>query len=313
MGRMDVTRRGFIEVTGGLVLGFAVPLKLRPYLAEAAGAAPVALGAFLRIAPDDSVTILVNHSEMGQGVWTGLTMLIAEELEADWSKIRVEHAPAAPAYYSGGEQSQGTGGSGSIIGEVDRLRQVGATAREMLVAAAAKRWKVDPAELRAENGFVLRGRERISFGKLAAEAAKLEPPASVKLKDPAHWKLIGKPTKRLDTPEKVTGRAKFGIDVRFPGLLTAVVLRAPTLGATVKKWNADKALRVPGVRKVVQVPTGLAVVADHFWAAQTGREALEAEWEPGAGADFDSDEYLAKLRMLAATPEIGRASCRERV
>jgi len=299
---MDVTRRGFIEVTGGLVLGFAVPLKLRPYLAEAATAAPVALNAFLRIAPDDTVTILVNHSEMGQGVWTGLTMLIAEELEADWSKIRVEHAPAAPAYYAGGEQSQGTGGSGSIIGEVDRLRQVGATAREMLIAAAAKRWQADPAELRAENGFVVRGRERLSFGKLAADAAKLEPPKTVVLKDAARWKIIGKPTKRLDTPEKITGRAQFGIDVHFPGLLTAVVLRAPTLGETVKKWNADQALKVPGVRKVVQVPTGLAVVADHFWAAQTGREALEAEWEPGPGADFDSDEYLAKLRSLSNGP-----------
>src|SRR5499433_2885545 len=131
---MDVTRRGFIDVTGGLVLGFAIPLKLRPYLAEAAGvAAPVALNAFLRIAPDDTVTILVNHSEMGQGVWTGLPMLIAEELEADWSKVRVEHAPAAPAYYSGGENSQGTGGSGSMIGEVDRLRRIGAKAREMLI------------------------------------------------------------------------------------------------------------------------------------------------------------------------------------
>src|SRR5262249_13719192 len=186
---MELTRRGFIEVAGGLVIGFAVPLKVHRF-AEAAPAAPVMLNAFLRIGADESVTILINHSEMGQGVWTGLPMLIAEELEADWSKVRVEHAPAAPAYYSGGENSQGTGGSGSMSGEVDRLRRIGAKAREMLIAAAARRWKTDAAELRAENGFVIRGRERLSFGRLAADAALLEPPKVVDLKDAAHWKLI---------------------------------------------------------------------------------------------------------------------------
>ena len=295
------TRRAFLEVTGGLVIGFALPLKLRPF-AEAAVAEPVAMNAFLRIGIDNRVTIFVNHSEMGQGVWTSLPMLIAEELEADWSKISVVHAPAAPAYFGPGENSQGTGGSGSTISEFDRLRQVGATARALLVAAAARRWKVDAAELRAENGFVVRGRDRLSYGRLAADAAKLTAPEHVKLKDPSEWKLIGKPTKRLDSPEKINGQAKFGIDVQFPGLLTAVVLRPPVFGAKLKGFRGEAALKVAGVRKVVAVPSGVAVIADHFWAAERGRDAVEAEWDLGPGASFDSDAYLAQLRELVGKP-----------
>src|SRR5262245_36564725 len=248
-----ITRRGFIEVAGGLVLGFSLPLKARPYLAEAAAGATM-VNAFLRIGVDGSVTFLVNHSEMGQGVWTGLPMIICEELEADWSRVRVEHAPASPAYARPGGRGQGTGGSSSTRSEFDRLRQVGATARELLIAAAAKRWKVDASTLRAENGFVVRGRDKLSYGALAAEAAKLTPPTEVKLKEPSAWKLIGKPQRRLDSPEKITGRAQYGMDVRFPGLLTATVLRAPTLGATVKSVRDAAAKQIPGVRKVVTIP-----------------------------------------------------------
>jgi isoquinoline 1-oxidoreductase beta subunit len=293
---MLVSRRGFLEVAGGLVIGFALPVHARPY-------APAAeLSAFLRIGADNTITILVNHSEMGQGVWTGLPMLIAEELEADWSRIRVEHAPAAPAYARPGGRGQGTGGSTSTRSEVDRLRQVGATAREMLLQAAARRWKVDATSLRAENGFVVHGSQRLSYGALAAAAARIAPPAEIKLKEPATWKLIGKPQKRLDTPEKITGRAQFGLDVRFPGLYTAVVLRSPTFGGTVKSISSDAAKKIPGVRKVVQVPSGVAVIGDHFWAAERGREALEVEWDAGEGGDFDSDVYLGKLRELARQP-----------
>jgi isoquinoline 1-oxidoreductase subunit beta len=302
------TRRAFLEATGGLVIGFALPWKLHPFAeaeAEAAAATPAAgasINAFLRIGTDDTVTILVNHSEMGQGIWTTLPMLLAEELEADWSKIRVEHAPAAPAYFQPGSTRQGTGGSGSTISEFERMRQVGATAREMLIAAAARRWKTDASQLRAENGFVVRGKDRLSYGRLAADAARLKPPETVKLKDASEWKIVGKPHKRLDSPEKVTGRAQFGADVRFPGLLTAVVLRSPSFGGTLKSFHAEEALRVPGVKKVLQVPSGVAVVADHFWAAQRAREKVQAEWDLGPGGEFDSNVYLGELRELVKKP-----------
>lgn len=297
---MTWTRRGFLGATGGLVLGFALPLRRRPYLADAAAvvAQPAEVTAFLHIGTDDIVTVMANHSEMGQGVWTTIPMLIAEELEADWSKIRVEHAPVAPVFGRPGGRGQGTGGSSSTRSEIDRLRQVGATARMMLIEAAARRWKTSPARLRAEAGHVIGGRDRLSFGQLAADAAELTPPTKVALKDPASWKIIGKPRPRLDSPEKITGRARFGIDVQLPGLLTAVVRRSPTFGGQVKSFRADAALRVPGVRKVVGVPSGVAVIADHFWAAQQGREALEVEWDPGPGAEFSTDGYLATLREL---------------
>ncbi|HEX3481390.1 MAG TPA: xanthine dehydrogenase family protein molybdopterin-binding subunit [Kofleriaceae bacterium] len=296
---MTWTRRGFLGATGGLVIGFALPVRRRPYLVEAAVAGePATVTAFLRIGTDDVVTVMANHSEMGQGVWTTIPMLIAEELEADWSKIRVEHAPVAPEFARPGGRGQGTGGSSTTRSEVERLRQVGATARIMLIEAAARRWKVPADRLRAEAGHVIGPGGRLSFGQLAADAAKLPPPARVALKDPASWKIIGKPMRRLDSPEKITGRAVFGIDVQLPGLLTAVVRRPPTFGGQVKAFRADAALRVPGVRKVVGVPSGVAVVADHFWAAKLGRDALEVDWDPGPGGEFSTDGYLAKLREL---------------
>ncbi len=292
------TRRGFLGATGGLVIGFALPIRRRPYLAEAAAGEPATVTAFLRIGTDDVVTVMANHSEMGQGVWTTIPMLIAEELEADWSKLRVKHAPVAPEFARPGGRGQGTGGSSTTRSEVERLRQVGATARMMLIEAAARRWKVPAERLRAEAGHVIGPRGRLSFGQLAADAAKLTPPAKVALKDPASWKIIGKPMRRLDSPEKITGRAVFGIDVQLPGLLTAVVRRPPTFGGQVKSFRADAALRVPGVRRVVGVPSGVAVIADHFWAAKLGRDALEVDWDPGPGGEFSTDGYLARLREL---------------
>ncbi|HEX7843785.1 MAG TPA: molybdopterin cofactor-binding domain-containing protein, partial [Kofleriaceae bacterium] len=164
----------------------------------------------------------------------------------------------------------------------------------------------------AEAGHVIRGRDRLSFGQLAADAAKLTPPAQVTLKDPASWKIIGTPRRRLDSPEKITGRAQFGMDVQLPGLLTAVVRRSPTFGGQVKSFRADAAMAVPGVRKVVEVPSGVAVVADHFWAAKQGREALEIEWDAGPGAEFSSDGYLGKLRELVGQrgePAADKGNC----
>ncbi len=294
-----LTRRGFIGATGGgLVLGFALPLKRRAFLVDAAPAEAAQVTAFLRIAPDDTVTVLLPHSEMGQGIWTSLPMLIAEELEADWSKIRVEHAPAAPAYFHTLWKRQGTGGSTSTWSEFDRLRKVGASARDMLVRAAADRLKVEAKALKAEKGAVVGGGKRLSFGSLASDAAKLTPNEDVQLKDPKDWKIIGKSQKRLDSPEKITGRAEFSSDVKLPGLLTAVVARSPVFGGKVKSFRAEPAMAVAGVRKVVQVPSGVAVVADNFWAADKGREALKVEWELGPGAKVNTDEIAEELRQL---------------
>src|SRR5262249_32360616 len=158
---------------------------------------------------------------------------------------------------------------------------VGALARQLLIQAAAKQWGVDPQSCRTENSLVIQGNNRLSYGKLAEAAQKLTPPTSVTLKSPKEWTRIGKPTKRLDSPEKVTGRAQFGIDTRFPGLMTALIARAPVFGGKVKSFNADKAKAVPGVTTVVQVPSGVAVIAQHFWAAKVGRDALEIDWDLG--------------------------------
>ena len=239
---------------------------------------------------------------MGQGIWTGLAMLVAEELDCDWSKVRVEHAPAAPVYAHTAFGMQMTGGSTTTWSEFERYRTVGAMARDMLVRAAAQRWKVEPARLRTEGGFVLHGSERLSYGALAADAEKLPPPARVKLEDKKAWRLVGKPTRRLDAPEKLTGKAVFGIDVKLPGLRTAVVARGPVFGAKVRSFDATKARAVPGVEQVVQVPSGVAVVARDFWSAERGRDALHVEWDLGPGAALDTEKLLADYRALAKTP-----------
>jgi isoquinoline 1-oxidoreductase subunit beta len=297
------SRREFIKtsalVTGGLVIAFTVPGAKRFAQAERRATGPFAPNAFLRVGSDDSVTVLIAHSEMGQGIWTALPMLVAEELDADWSRIRVEHAPAAPAYAHTAFGMQMTGGSSSTWSEFERCRQAGAMARAMLVAAAAQRFGVGPADCRTESGVVIAGSKRARYGELAEAAAKLPAPKTVPLKDPKDWKLIGKPTKRLDTPEKITGRARFGIDVQFPGLLTAVVARAPVFGGKVKSFDAAAAKAVPGVRKVVEVPSGVAVVADHFWAARLGRDALKVDWDLGQGAILDSAGLRDEFRKLA--------------
>ncbi len=301
----ELTRRDFLRASAlsgaGLVIAFYVPR--RALAAPPAPQKPLPPpNAFLRIAPDDSVSVILAHSEMGQGIWTTMAMLVAEELECDWSKVRVEHAPAAPVYAHTDYGMQMTGGSSTTWSEFDRYRSVGAMAREMLVRAAAERWKVDPARLRAEKGSVVHGKERLSYGQLAEAAQKLSPPASVSLKGPKDWKLIGKPVRRLDSPEKITGKAQFGIDVRFEGLRTALVERAPVFGGKVKSFDAAKASAVPGVEKVVQVPSGVAVVGKDFWSAKTGREALKVEWDLGSGAAVDSEELVKSYRALARTP-----------
>ncbi len=299
---LNLSRRDFLitgaAAGGGLVLGLYIPFGNRISAQNTATFAP---NAFIRIGTDASVTVIVNHSEMGQGIYTSLPMLVAEELDADWSKIRIEAAPVDPAYNNPAVGMQMTGGSTSTITEYERFRKAGATARAMLIAAAADTWKVDPANLRTENGYVIdraNGR-RLSYGQLAEKAATLTAPQNVALKDPKDFKLLGRPMKRLDTPEKTNGSAMFGLDVTVPGMLVAVVARPPVLGGKVKTFNADKAKATPGVRDVVQIDRGVAVVADGFWPAKLGREVLEIDWDEGSLAELDSRTQREQYAALA--------------
>ncbi len=301
---MTISRRDLLAASGaGLVIAFVVPRR-----AEAMLAGPPSKkkklpppNAFLRIGTDDTITILLSHSEMGQGIWTTLPMLLAEELDCDWSKIRVEHAPAAPVYAHTVYGMQMTGGSSTTWSEYERYRTVGAAARQMLVRAAAEEWKTDAGKLRVENGLVVAGSRRASFGQLAARAAALPTPEKVTLKAPSRWRLIGKPTRRLDTPEKITGRAQFGIDVQLPGLRVAMVARSPVFGGKLRSFDAAAAKQVPGVEQVVQVPTGVAVVATSTWAAKLGRSALKTEWDLGPGAALDTESMRAEARAQSRT------------
>jgi isoquinoline 1-oxidoreductase beta subunit len=291
------TRREFLATatatTAGLVIGFRLPRRL----SAAPAASPAAeLNAWVRIGSDDQVTLIVNESEMGQGVLTSLPMILAEELDADWTKVRSEHALADPRY-----GNQATGGSSSVRGDYASLRKAGAAARAMLIAAAAATWSVPAAECSTEPGVVVhtKSARRARYGLLAARAAKLTPPADPPLKDPKTFRIVGKPTRRLDTPAKVTGRAVYGIDVQRPGMVIAQVAHCPVFGGKVAHFDGTAALQVPGVRRVVEIPTGVAVVAGNYWAAKKGRDALQVQWDEGAGSTLSSESIAAKLRELA--------------
>jgi isoquinoline 1-oxidoreductase beta subunit len=297
------TRREFIVTAGsGLVLGFFLPSRLLDAAEKAAG--PFVPNAFLRIAPDDSITVIAKHDEMGQGIHTSLAIVLAEELDADFSKVRVESAPADDAYKHSAFGLQMTGGSTSSWSSFQQMREAGATARAMLIAAAAKRWKVDAASCIADNGAVIHRatNRRFRFGELVDAAAKLPVPANVKLKDTKDFKLIGKPQHRVDSRAKVTGKAQFSVDTRLPGMLTAVVARSPYFGGTLKKFGATKAKTMPSVRAVIQVPSGVAVVADSFWEAKQARDALQIEWNAGPSAGVSSDAIRAQFVELAKKP-----------
>ncbi|HEX4420731.1 MAG TPA: xanthine dehydrogenase family protein molybdopterin-binding subunit [Kofleriaceae bacterium] len=299
MNRRELLRNS-VASAAGLVIAFQIPRVLRAAPAPVAPPLPPA-NAFLRIAPDDTVTVMIAHSEMGQGIWTGLAMVIAEELECDWSKMRSEHAPAAPVYAHPAFGIQMTGGSSTTWSEFDRYRTVGATAREMLMRAAASKWKVAPSAVRAARGMIVHGngKDQLSYGKLAQAAMALAPPKTVKLKDPKDWKIIGTPVKRLDTPEKITGKALFGLDVQFPGLRVALVARPPAFGAKLGTFDGSAALKIPGVEQVVPTANGVAVVAKHFWAAKLGRDALKIDWTPPEGGGIDTPKQLAEFRATA--------------
>jgi isoquinoline 1-oxidoreductase beta subunit len=303
------TRRAFLKTTAtlsaGLVVACFIPQTLRRAFAEEPvkpAAPPIPPNAFVRIAPDNNVTVLLKHSEMGQGVWTSIPMVVAEELDCDWSKVHVEHAPAAPAYAHTVFGIQMTGGSTSTWESFEQLRKAGATARALLIAAAAQKWKAQASDCHTEKGFVICGKHKASYGELADAAANLPLPADVKLKDAKDFTLIGKPTKRLDSKAKVNGSAEFGIDVKRPNMVIAVVARSPVPGGKVKSFDAAKAKAVPGVIDIVQVPSGIAVLGKHFWAAKQGRDALVVDWDLGAGATISTAGQRAEYRKLAQTP-----------
>ncbi|MGE5615281.1 MAG: molybdopterin cofactor-binding domain-containing protein [Bacillota bacterium] len=305
----SISRRRFLRssaaVASGLVIGFWLPAG-RGRFANAQEAAKKAIppNAFLRIAPDGTVTVMVKHLEFGQGVTTSLPMILAEELECDWNNVRWELAPAGPEYVHTAFGMQMTGGSSSVWNSFDQLRTVGAQARTMLVQAAADQWKVKPADCRAENGFVLGpGGRKAAFGTLASAAAKLPVPEKVALKDPKSARLLGKPTRRIDALEKIEGRAVFGLDVKGKERLhVALVARPPIFGARLKSFAAEKVQKIPGVTHVVKLANGMAVVGTNFWAAKQGRDALELEWEPGPNAAISTDALRAQFLELAKTP-----------
>ncbi|MBI5583358.1 MAG: xanthine dehydrogenase family protein molybdopterin-binding subunit [Deltaproteobacteria bacterium] len=306
-GTVNLHRRDFLKtglgLGGGLVLGFHLPLSGSEGKALAAAKEPASLNAFIRIGRDNRVTIRINKSEMGQGVYTSLPMLVAEELECDWSQVRVEAAPVADVYNHTAFGIQMTGGSTSVLSEWDRLRRVGATAREMLIAAAADLWGVEKSSCRAEKGLVLHPRgKKLSYGQLALKAATLPVPQEVRLKDPSEFKIIGRPTRRLDTPAKTNGSAVFGIDVRIPGMLTAVIARPPVFGGKVKSLDAARTKALPGVKAVVEIEGGVAVAAVDFWSAQRGREALKITWDEGPLAGLSTEGLRRQYAELARTP-----------
>jgi isoquinoline 1-oxidoreductase beta subunit len=266
---VNESRRAFLKGSAGLVLAVYLP----PLTAAAAERGkPFEPNAFVRIAPDDTVTIIAKHLEMGQGTYTGLATLVAEELDAAWSQIRVEGAPADVKRYANllwG--AQGTGGSTAMANSFEQMRRAGAAARHMLVAAAAAEWGVPAAEIRVKDGVLSHpGGRQARFGELAAKAGQqpVPEPEEIRLKDPRDFVYISRHVPRKDSRDKITGRALFTSDVRLPGLLTAVVAHAPRFGARLKSFDAAKALAVPGVVDVVAIPTGVAVLARDFWSAR---------------------------------------------
>lgn len=300
----NLSRRGFLQGAAGLTLGLALPgvgLAARP----GAAAASFEPTPFLRIGADNTVTVISKHLEMGQGTYTGLATIVAEELDAAWAQVKVEGAPAdARRYKNLAFGAQGTGGSTAMANSWGQMRETGATARAMLVSAAAKRWQVPAAEITVAEG-VLRhaasGRQA-TFGELAEAASREAVPTTITLKDPKDFRLIGRRAPRKDSAAKTDGSAQFTQDVHLPGMLVAVVAHAPRFGGQVKAFDASRAKAVKGVVDVVAIPGGVAVLARDTWSARKGRDALGVEWDDSAAFKLGSDEILARYRELAARP-----------
>ena len=297
--RKGFSRRTFLVTSaaagGGLLLGVYLPRSIGAKAQVADGI--FAPNAFLRIRPDDSITLIMPQVEMGQGTYTSMSMLIAEELEVDLVKVILEAAPPSDKLYANPLLGfQVTGGSTSVPGFWEPLRRAGATARVMLIQAAAVQWSVDPASCRAEKGEVVSPTgQRLNYGALVDAAAKLPVPDKVALKDPKDFTLIGTPAKRLDTPEKVNGKAKFGIDAMIPGMKFATVAACPVFGGKLKSVNDSKAMAIKGVHQVVRIDNAVAVVGDHMWAAMQGLAALDIEWDEGPNANVSTESIVEQM------------------
>ncbi len=306
----ELTRRDFLKLTSiagaGLTLGGILPETVAA-AGSGAAAAPAFAMPFVRIDPDNTVTVLSKHVEAGQGVWTGLPTIVAEELDASWSQMRVESAPAkVPMYgnfaFDPKGSIQGTGGSTAVANSWTQLRQAGATARAMFVQAAATQWKVPAAEITVSEGVVAhKSGKKATFGELAARAGKLPVPTDVKLKDPGQFKLIGRDKlPRLDSRAKSFGQQTFAIDVMLPGMMTAVVMRPPRFGGKVASFDATQARAVPGVVDVVQIPRGVAVIGRDMWSAKRGREALQVTWDESEAEKRSTSRMLEDYKQLAS-------------
>lgn len=307
------SRRAFLKNSGAaaaaaLTIGFqwVGPARRANALPAPAAGSAFAPNAFLRIGADNSVTVIAKHVEMGQGAYTGIATILAEELDADWALVRVESAPADAKRYANLAFGtiQGTGGSSAMANSWNQLREAGGKARAMLLTAAATEWKVPVSELTTDKGVIYHGgsKRQAPFGSLVAKAAALPVPEKVVLKSPTDFKLIGQHVPRVDVPPKVNGTAQFTLDVALPGLLVALLKRPPQFGGTVKAVDDAAALAIPGVVKVVQVPRGVAVVAKSFWAAKLGRDALTVEWDDTNAEKRSSSAIMAEYRQLAEKP-----------
>lgn len=308
----NASRRNFLHSAAGLTLALYLPGAATAAHAAAAGAPAAAAApsfepnAFLRIAPDGTVTVMSKHLEMGQGTYTGLATIVAEELDAAWAQVRVEGAPADAKRYNNvlWGPVQGTGGSTAMANSWEQLRQAGASARAMLVAAAAQQWQVPAAAVTVSDGVVMHvpSQRKASFGQLAQAAAQQPVPEKVALKDPKDFKLVGKRAPRKDTAAKIRGQARFTQDVHLPGMLTAVVAHPPRFGGKVKSFDAKAARAVKGVVDVVAIPSGVAVLAKDTWSAKKGRDALRIDWDDSGAFKLGTDEIFARYHELAKSP-----------
>jgi isoquinoline 1-oxidoreductase subunit beta len=308
-----IERRSFLKSGAlgatGLLIGFYLPELEQAHAADsaansAAPSRPVALNAWIHVSADDTVTILIDKSEMGQSIVTGLSMIAADEMECDWQKVRTEFAPADKIYFNPQFGAQGTGASTATRTSWEPLRKAGAAARMMLTQAAAQKWGVQVSECKAENGAIVHAAtgRHASYGSVAEAAGKIPVPREIPLKAPKDFRIIGKPTRRLDTPDKVNGRTQFGIDVRRENMLYAVVARCPVFGGKVASFDASKAKAIPGVTQVLRISNGVAVVAGNTWTAMEGCRALEIKWDEGPNAGATSESIRQLFAERASRP-----------
>jgi isoquinoline 1-oxidoreductase beta subunit len=295
-----LTRRKLLWGAGGLVIAVALP-QVKSFSQRPRARLPLIHNAYIHIGSDDAVTFVIAKGEMGQGTVTSLSMILADELDCDWARVRTEFAPVDASVYG---PMQGVFGSTSIRTMWTPMRQAGATARALLMQAAAEQWKIDQSQIRTENGRVIgpSAGMQANYGSLADAAIRLPVPPNVPVKDPKTFKLIGTPVKRLDTRDKVCGATRFGIDAEVPGMLYAVTVRCPVFGGKAASFDATKSKGTPGVKDVVQIPNGIAVIAEDTWSAMQGRRALSVQWDEGPNAGLNSETIRARMAALAAQP-----------